>query len=426
MKLLYLECAMGASGDMLMGALVGLLENPEEFVREMNALGLPGVRVRMEPSVKCGITGTHMSVTVRGEEEESLDHHGHAHDHGHDHDHPHDHGHDHPHVHDHPHGHSHTGIREIEHILGGLPVSDAVKRDALAVYARIAQAESEAHGKPVEQIHFHEVGALDAVADIVGVALLMERLAPDKVVASPINTGYGHVRCAHGVLPVPAPATASILRGVPIYAGGVEGELCTPTGAALLRHFVREFKPMQLMATEKISCGMGKKDFPVANCVRAFWGDTQAELPRIAEIQCNLDDMSPEAIGYAVNLLLENGALDAFTTPIFMKKNRPGVLLTCLCNEPNAEAFARLMLKHTTTLGVRKTIQERYTMLPHAETLETRFGSVRMKYSQGYGAQKRKPEYDDVARIAAAYDLSITDVLAEILKADAQSYQSKS
>ncbi|MEA4898721.1 MAG: nickel pincer cofactor biosynthesis protein LarC [Christensenellaceae bacterium] len=426
MKLLYLECAMGASGDMLMGALVGLLENPEEFVREMNALGLPGVRVRMEPSVKCGITGTHMSVTVRGEEEESLDHHGHAHDHGHDHDHPHDHGHDHPHVHDHPHGHSHTGIREIEHILGGLPVSDAVKRDALAVYARIAQAESEAHGKPVEQIHFHEVGALDAVADIVGVALLMERLAPDKVVASPINTGYGHVRCAHGVLPVPAPATASILRGVPIYAGGVEGELCTPTGAALLRHFVREFKPMQLMTTEKISCGMGKKDFPVANCVRAFWGDTQAELPRIAEIQCNLDDMSPEAIGYAVNLLLENGALDAFTTPIFMKKNRPGVLLTCLCNEPNAEAFARLMLKHTTTLGVRKTIQERYTMLPHAETLETRFGSVRMKYSQGYGAQKRKPEYDDVARIAAAYDLSITDVLAEILKADAQSYQSKS
>ncbi|MEA5067357.1 MAG: nickel pincer cofactor biosynthesis protein LarC, partial [Christensenellaceae bacterium] len=311
-------------------------------------------------------------------------------------------------------------------ILGGLPVSDAVKRDALAVYARIAQAESEAHGKPVEQIHFHEVGALDAVADIVGVALLMERLAPDKVVASPINTGYGHVRCAHGVLPVPAPATASILRGVPIYAGGVEGELCTPTGAALLRHFVREFKPMQLMTTEKISCGMGKKDFPVANCVRAFWGDTQAELPRIAEIQCNLDDMSPEAIGYAVNLLLENGALDAFTTPIFMKKNRPGVLLTCLCNEPNAEAFARLMLKHTTTLGVRKTIQERYTMLPHAETLETRFGSVRMKYSQGYGAQKRKPEYDDVARIAAAYDLSITDVLAEILKADAQSYQSKS
>ena len=301
-------------------------------------------------------------------------------------------------------------MREIESIIAGLPVSDTVRRDALAVYALIAQAESEAHGRPVEEIHFHEVGSLDAVADIVGVSMLMERIAPDRVIASPVSTGYGHVHCAHGILPVPAPATASILRGVPCNAGRVEGELCTPTGAALLKYFVDAFGPMEAMATERIGYGMGKKDFPVANCLRAFLGTREAAQPRVAELRCNLDDMTPEAVAFASEALLSAGALDVYTAPLFMKKNRPGVLLGCICPEDEAPRFARLMLEQTTTLGVRCCVQERYILATRTqETRPTRFGPVRFKRSEGYGVRREKPESDDVARIAREANLSFPD-----------------
>jgi uncharacterized protein (TIGR00299 family) protein len=302
-------------------------------------------------------------------------------------------------------------MHEIGHIIDHLPVSDAVKKNALAVYALIAQAESEVHGRPVDQVHFHEVGALDAVADIVGVCMLMEKLAPEKVVCTPVTTGYGHVRCAHGILPVPAPATANILRGVPTLAGNVEGELCTPTGAALLKHFADEFKTSLTMTTEKIGYGMGKKDFPKANCLRAFLGEMETELPRIAELRCNLDDMTAEAIGHAMNVLMEQGALDAFTVPVFMKKNRPGTLVVCVCHEQDAEKFARLLLRHTTTRGVRKLVQERYTLTSRTETVETPMGSVRIKHSEGYGVHKSKPEYADIARIADQEGCSVLEVM---------------
>lgn len=415
MKCLYLQCGMGASGDMLLGALVSLLDKPDDFIDELNALGIPGVKVWMEPSVKCGITGTHVSVTVHGEEEESHDDHHHHHDHDHGNDHTHEHGHyhdrDHGHHHHHEHTHEHSGMHEIGHIIDHLPVSDTVKKNALAVYALIAQAESEVHGRPVDQVHFHEVGALDAVADIVGVCMLMERIGAEKIVCTPVTTGFGHVRCAHGVLPVPAPATAHILRGVPTLAGNVEGELCTPTGAALLKHFADEFKTSFPMTTEKIGYGMGKKDFPKANCLRAFLGEFEDGLPRIAELRCNLDDMTAEAIGHAMNVLMQQGALDAFTVPVFMKKNRTGTLVVCVCHEQDAEKFARLMLRHTTTRGVRKLVQERYTLTSRTETVETPFGSVRIKYSDGYGVHKSKPEYEDIARIADEKGCSIQEVM---------------
>lgn len=411
MKCLYLQCGMGASGDMLLGALTSLLDNPAEFIAELNALGIPGVSVRMEPSVKCGIAGNHISVSIHGKEEESHDDHGHVHHHGHDHHYEHDHHHGHDHSHEAHHHHEHSGMHEIGHIISHLPVSDRVKENALAVYALIAQAESEVHGRPVEQVHFHEVGALDAVADIVGVCMLMERLAPKKVISTPVTTGYGYVRCAHGILPVPAPATANILRGVPTLPGNVEGELCTPTGAALLKHFADEFKTSVTMSTEKIGYGMGRKDFPKANCLRAFLGETDTELPRIAELRCNLDDMTAEAIGHAMNVLMEQGALDVFTVPVFMKKNRPGTLVVCVCHEQDVEKFARLLLRYTTTRGVRKLVQERYTLSSHTETVKTPMGSVRIKYSEGYGVHKSKPEYADIARIADAEGCSVLEVM---------------
>lgn len=412
MKTLYLECGMGAAGDMLMAALLELLPEPESFLEKMNSLGLPGVVVGREPMQKCGICGTHMRVTVNGEEEESHDahehehthSHEHAHSHAHDHEHEHDHEHGHGHEHDHHahHHHSHSSFADVSAQIAALAVPQSVKENAIAVYELIAQAESHAHGVPVEQIHFHEVGTMDAVADIVGVCLLIDMLKPERIAASPVHVGSGHVHCAHGVLPVPAPATAHILRGVPSYGGEIQGELCTPTGAALLRHFAAAFSPMPEMAVEKIGYGMGKKDFPRANCVRAFWGESavRPQTDEIVELDCNLDDMTGEALAFAAEELLRAGARDVFTTPIFMKKGRPAYLLSCICTSEQADEMAALIFRHTTTLGVRKKICERYVLERTIETVQTPYGEARCKTASGYGAEKKKLEYEDAARLA--------------------------
>ena len=368
MRTLYIECNMGAAGDMLMAALSELLPDPDGFIARMNALDLPGVRFERRKAEKCGVTGTHISVTVNGEEEHSHDH---EHHHGHDHaeseadhsqlsDPAHDHDHN-EHTHDHHH-HHHSSLRDIHAVIDGLDLPEAVKADAKAVYMRIADAESEVHGHPVDQIHFHEVGALDAVADVVGVCALMHEIAPEQVAVSPVHVGSGQVRCAHGMLPVPAPATALLLKGVPVYGGAIRGELCTPTGAALLTHFADDFGAMPAMTLDRVGYGMGTKDFPWANCVRALLGETEETPDSAVELRCNLDDMTGEAIGFAVRRLREAGALDVWTQAIQMKKDRPGTLLCCLCPPEREAEFARLMLKHTTTIGVRGQTLRRYTL----------------------------------------------------------------
>jgi uncharacterized protein (TIGR00299 family) protein len=417
-KTLYLECAMGAAGDMLMAALYELLEDKAAFLEEMNALGLPEVKVSAAGAVKCGITGTRIAVNIGGREEHSHDvapgDHGHHH-HEHEHAHPHE-----PH-HEHEHAHvSGVGFSEIERLLARLPVSSSVREHATAVYRLIAEAEAAVHGRPVEQIHFHEVGQMDAVADIVGVSMLLERLGPERIVASPVHVGAGHVHAAHGLLPVPAPATARLLQGIPCYAGQIQGELCTPTGAALLRHFVAEFRPMPPMRVEKIGYGMGVKDFAAVNCVRAFWGadETPGANDAVAELCCNLDDMSGEAIGHAAQMLLKEGALDVFTTPAQMKKGRPGVLLTCLCAPAEAEHFAALMLKHTSSFGIRETLCARYILARSVTEKPTRLGTIRVKSGEGYGVAKSKPEYEDVAAAAERNGLSFVEAANDIMKED--------
>ena len=421
MKTLYLECNMGAAGDMLAAALLELHPQPEEFVRRMNSLGIPGVEFSAQPAVKCGITGTHVSVTVHGEEEESQDVHLHHHDHHHDHEHTHDH-HDHEHHehehHGHGHGHHHhAGMGDIRHILSHLDIPQDVREDAEEVYELIALAESHAHGRPVEEIHFHEVGTLDAVADVVAVCWLIHDLAPEQILASPIHVGWGQVRCAHGILPVPAPATAYILRDVPTYGGSVEGELCTPTGAALLKHFAQSFGPSPVMRVEKIGYGMGKKDFEAANCLRAMLGETQEGRETIAQLCCNLDDMTPEALGFVQERLWEAGALDVTTTPVGMKKNRPGVLLTCMCRLEDRERLVSLLFRHTTTLGIRESQCSRYTLSRSQRSLETPWGPVRIKTSAGWGVTREKPEYEDLAKIARDQDLPL-DKVKELLPKD--------
>jgi len=411
---------MGAAGDMLTAALMELLPEGNDFLDRLNRVGIPGVMVTCAPSAKCGVTGSHISVTVNGETEESIDaHHEHEHEHNHEHGHDHDSGQDHHH-HDGDHGHgedtghhhSSTGMHEIRHIIADLNgLSDKVRKDVLEVYLLVAEAEGHVHDQPVEKIHFSEVGSMDAVADIVAVCMLMEELSPGQVVVSPVHVGSGQVRCAHGLLPVPAPATAYILRGVPIYGGSIRGELCTPTGAALLKHFADRFGNMPVMTASAIGYGMGTKDFEAANCIRAFLGYTEESVDTVSEICCNLDDMTPEAIGFVQELLFKAGALDVYTVPIGMKKSRPGILLNCICSREQCDILANLILRHTTTLGVRISESRRIVLDRSQSIKETPYGPVRIKIAVGNGIEKSKPEYDDIAKIAGDNDMTISDVM---------------
>ena len=411
MKTLYIDCAMGAAGDMLTAALLDLL-SPEEqqtFLEQMNQL-LPGVQMQVHPAQKCGVQGLHVHVLVNGEEE-------HSHDHGpvHPEVHPAPAIHEHPHEHEHGHGHHHHATMAwVEHTIQETGLPPEVKEQALEVYRTIAQAESAAHGCPVDQVHFHEVGALDAVADVTAVCLLLHILAPEKIVASPVHLGSGQVRCAHGILPVPAPATAYILQGVPAYTGTIRGELCTPTGAALLKTFAQSFGPMPVMVTEKVGIGVGSKDFEAANVLRVFWGtdaeQEQTKKDQIVELRCNLDDMTGEAIGYVCELLLEEGALDVYTVPIQMKKSRPAVLLCCLCHPSEQDKLTQLMLRHTTTWGVRASAMGRSVLSTRIVPVKTKYGMIRIKQGTGYGVKKCKVEYGDMAAAAARAGVELARV----------------
>ena len=387
MKELFFDCSMGAAGDMLSAALLELFDDRETVLAELNALGIPGVRYEAEECVKCGVKGTHLTVTVRGEPEDE---------------HPHEHG-------DH---HRHTSLSDIRVIVASLPLPEDVRGDILSVYESIADAESAVHGVPVEEVHFHEVGAMDAVADVTAFCCLLRRLAPERITASPVHVGSGQVRCAHGLLPVPAPSAARLLRGVPIYGGEIRGELCTPTGAALLRHYVNSFGPMPLLRTEKIGYGMGKKDFPAANCVRAFWGESgDAAGEAMTELRCNLDDMTAESIAFACERLRDAGAPEVFTTPIGMKKGRPGTMITVLCRPDQAEEMTALLLRHTATLGVRAFPCRRSVLSRRSEVVETALGPVRKKISERNGLRREKWEYEDLARLARERNCSLEEIL---------------
>ena len=411
---------MGAAGDMLTAALLELFPDKEKIVDELNAIGVPGVRFEMEKSVKCGIVGTHMRVLVDGEEEVSEDVHDHVHHHDHEHHHEHshedtsdhEHHHDHHHDHDHSHPHHHTSMHDIEHIVNDhLKVSTGVKKDIIAVYNIIAEAESLAHDCPVTEIHFHEVGNKDAIADISAVCYLIDRLFVENIIVSPIHVGSGQVKCAHGILPVPAPAVSYILQDIPIYGGSIRGELCTPTGAALLKHFAVSFGSMPMMKVRKIGYGMGKKDFDAANCVRIMLGEiSKSSTDYILHLSCNVDDMTGEEIGFCMDRLFEAGARDVYTESIYMKKNRPGTMINVICAEPEKDAVIKALFKHSTTIGIREEKMNRYILNRRVETVETPYGPVRCKVSSGYGVERRKYEYDDMTKIAKERDMSIQDV----------------
>lgn len=390
MKTLYFECNMGAAGDMLAASLYELLEDKAEFLRKISESGLEGVEITPQKSEKCGIVGTHIKVTVHGETEGEHDRHEHHHSH-----------------------HHHSGIDDIYHIIDRLNVNGDIKENAKAVYKLIAEAESAVHGREITDIHFHEVGTMDAVADVVCVCMLIDMIKPDKIIASPVNTGSGTVRCAHGILPVPAPATERILRGIPVYQGSVKSELCTPTGAALLKHFVKDFCAMPVMRIANTGYGMGCKDFDEANCVRAVLGESDDECGKIIELSCNIDDMTGEELAFAAEELMRGGALDVYTTAITMKKGRPAVMLSCLCDDDNKDKLLKLIFKHTSTLGVRENKMNRYRLHREQETLSTQYGDIRIKKAYGYGTKREKAEYEDLAEIARRNGTGLRDIVID-------------
>ena len=399
---------MGAAGDMLAGALVSLLskEEQESFIKMINNIGVDGVKVSISDDAKCGIVGKHFKVEIDGVEEHSHDVHEHEHHHEH---------------HEHHHEHHHHGKgpfpKELEAVtekFNNILADDVAivgQSDIKGVYELLAEAEAKVHGKDVSEIHFHEVGMKDALIDIASVVYLMNKLKVDKVVVSPVNVGFGKVKCAHGILPVPAPATAELVKGIPTYAGRFEGELLTPTGAALLKYYADEFSYQPLMNVIKCGYGTGNKNFESANVVKAVLGEVTDELisENVIELNCNVDDMSAEDMAYATKALIENGAKDAFVTPVIMKKGRSGMLLTVLCSAIDKERFVSLIFKHTSTIGIRVKETERIILNRHEETVHTKLGDVRVKYSEGYGVKREKPEFEDLRKLAEENNISVAE-----------------
>ena len=402
MKTLYLDCGMGAAGDMLTAALLELHDAPAAVLDTLNRAFAGRAVLSVRKDRKCGISGSHLTVTIDGQVEGEEPARSHMSEHC-DED-------AHHHEHEHHYHHHHTSIIEVRKFIGGLDLPADVIRNALAVYDLIAAAEAHVHSHPMENIHFHEVGSLDAMADVVSVCYLMHELAPEKVLASPVHVGSGTVRCAHGILPVPAPATQVLLQGIPIYSGDIQGELCTPTGAALLKYFVAAFGSMPPLRVSKIGYGTGFKDFPRANVIRALLGEGEDESEQIIELACNIDDMTAEELAFAQEQLFAAGALDVYFTNIGMKKSRPGVMLTCMCRTEQRDEMLACMFRHTTSLGIREYVCSRYTLSREFVTKETPYGAIHLKRSFGYGTVHEKPEYEDMKKIAEEQNLSLREV----------------
>lgn len=395
MKTLYLDCSMGAAGDMLAGALLELVPDPDAAVAELNAFGIPGVMYKRETLSKCGISATHLSVTVGGHEEHEAHHH-----------------------HEHHH-HEHRSLADVLHVIGHLKLEPSVREDVKSVYESLAAAESRAHGKAVGEIHFHEVGALDAIADIAAFCHLLRHIAPDKIVASPVHVGSGTVNCAHGVLPVPAPATAFLLQGVPTYSDGViVGELCTPTGAALIKNFATSFGPQPLMVVKSMGYGAGKKDFPRANVVRAMLGESAIDEMgegEILELNFNVDDMTGEELAFASERIFAAGARDVSMMPVFMKKGRPGQRVSVMCMAEDRTKVVKAIFAHTSTLGMRETKCRRYTLERKIETVTLTDGSnAKFKVASGYGVRREKWEADDLAQFARKRNINLKAAKAQL------------
>jgi uncharacterized protein (TIGR00299 family) protein len=453
MRIAYLDCFSGISGDMFLGALVDAGVSEQLLVQTVAALNI-GARLEISRVKRSGIAAVKVDVYSNGEKdlprevywEQQADHstpaHGHAHHDHHEHGHPHTHGkepialleHNYallntgrerlPGEHDHSHSHKHgRGLSDIRDIISQASIGETAKATAIAIFEALGAAEAKIHETNIEKIHFHEVGAVDAMVDIVCAVVGAEALAIDEIVCSPLNVGGGTVNCAHGTLPVPAPATLELLKNAPVYSSGIQAELVTPTGAAIIKTLAKRFAGFPSMRVEKTGYGAGSRDFDrQANVLRLSVGEAQsasAELPleTITVLEANIDDLNPQVFGYVMNRLMEEGALDAFASPVQMKKNRPGMLLTALCRPDDASGLSRLIFAETTTLGVRQREEKRQALAREWVTVTTRWGDVRLKIARMNGTITNcAPEFEDCRRIATEHHVPLKSVMQEALQ----------
>lgn len=441
MRIAYLDCFSGISGDMFLGALVDAGVPPVLLEKTVAALAV-GAKLEISKVIRSGISATKVDVWVDGEKDMPREEywakqgsqHSHAHSHDHDHGRSHSHDHDHAHTHadpephKHEHAHPHRGLTEIREIISKASISESAKATAIHIFEALGAAEAKIHSVPVESIHFHEVGAVDAIVDIVCAAVGAEALGVDEIVCSPLNVGGGTVKCAHGIFPVPAPATLELLKGAPSYSSGIEAELVTPTGAAIVSTLATRYVNFPPMKVEKSAYGAGSRDFPGRpNVLRIVVGEAsgamaaKTNLETICVLEANLDDLNPQVFGYVMDRLLEEGALDVFGIPVQMKKNRPGTLLTLLCKPEDADKLIELLFTETTTLGVRRRDESRQTLARRWESVRTEWGEVRIKIASMNGTVTNyAPEYEDCRRIAAQHHVPLKTVMQEATRAYAK------
>jgi len=450
MRIAYLDCFSGISGDMFLGALVDAGVPAKLFEDTVAALNI-GARLEISRVNRSGITATKLDVYAHGEKELPREvfwaqqSQAREHDHEGSHRHECEPGHDHerervelrehnysqtrnegsrtggPAPHQHQHG---RGLKEIREVIAKAGISDGAKSTAIAIFEALGAVEAKIHNSAIEKVHFHEVGAVDAMVDIVGAAVGAEALGVDEIVCSPLNVGGGTVKCAHGVFPVPVPATVELLRGAPVYSSGVQVELVTPTGAAIVKTLAKRFAPFPAMSIEKSGYGAGTRDFPGhPNVLRLTIGESQAEVvgnissETISVLEANLDDLNPQVFGYVVDRLLEEGALDTFALPVQMKKNRPGMLLTVLSRPEDASRLTRIIFTETTTLGVRRREEQRQALARKWITVVTRWGEVRLKVASLNGAVTNyAPEYEDCRKLAAEHRVPLKSVMQEAVQ----------
>jgi len=435
MRIAYLECFSGIGGDMFLGALVDAGVSPRLLEETVSALGV-GAKLEIGRVMRSGISATKVDVWVNGEKDMPREQYwakeaGSISNAAHSHEHPHEHGNQHAledlHAHSersatgtHGHAHPHRGLSEIRKIISAAGVSDAAKKKAIAIFEALGAAEAKIHNVPIETVHFHEVGAVDAMVDIVCAAVGSEALDVDEIVCSPLNVGGGTVECAHGTFPVPAPATVELLKDAPVYSSGVQAELVTPTGAAIVKTLARRFTAFPEMRIEKSGYGAGSREFAgLPNVLRLVIGESASKLAHttletITILEANLDDLNPQVFGYVMDRLLEEGALDVFGMPVQMKKSRPGTLLTVLCKPESAGKLAQLIFAETTTLGVRRREETRQTLARRWENVRTQWGEIRIKIASMNGTVTNyAPEYEDCRRIAAEHHVPLKTVMQE-------------
>lgn len=397
MKTLYFDCSSGISGNMTLGALLEIVGDEKYLLKKLKKLNIDGYKIEISKQVKNGITGTYVNVILEHDE------HHHHHDHHHE-------G-EHEHAHEHHH-HEHRNLNDVYNIIDNSSLDENTKDLAKRIFLRVAKAESKVHNKPLEEVHFHEVGAIDSIVDIVGTAILINKINPDKIISSVVNDGYGFIECAHGTMAVPVPATSEIFAAsnVKFRQIDIDTELVTPTGAAIIAELAEDFVTLPAMVTKKIGWGTGSKDLKIPNVLKVYYGEIQEQNENLVVMETNIDDCSGEILGYTSEKLFENGALDVFYTPIFMKKNRPAYRLSVVCRKEDMFKLQNIIFKETTTIGIRYRFESRTELVREFVEIDTRYGKIKAKKVTNNGETYVYPEYESMKELAEKNNITLKEL----------------